>query len=336
MTSFRASGELASRFGGYLPTSTKGKTYVYVEVRPELLQDGGFKNPEDRAFLQEQCTNILLADGLVTRQPDGSIVDTQVPPQPWKFPSHRGDSAVNGPGWEAYLKFCRKGLTGPPGTDVFDIADLRPEALHCIIKTTALLADLGDTLALLTPVPFDLSEQLRLRWGWYKPQSGYEASTAAQWARNVSEWGPLLATHPDADAYISAVQAMSKMIAEAMHRDPNVARFNAAAKEYHRIMLTTFPKVTLRIYEHALLVHVPEVLSQGSLLDGSSWFLEAYNKVWKNQLLRHSNGGGGKAKDSQVAPHEKRSEAGLARLRAEQRSRQDKQALRAVWACSHP
>jgi hypothetical protein len=102
-----------------------------------------------------------------------------------------------------------------PRTDVFDIADLRSEALHCIIKTTALLADVGGTLALLTPVPFDLSEQLRLRWGWYKPQSGYEASTAAQWARNVSEWGPLLKTHPDADTYISAVQAMSIMIAEA-------------------------------------------------------------------------------------------------------------------------
>jgi hypothetical protein len=102
-----------------------------------------------------------------------------------------------------------------PRTDVFDIADLRSEALHCIIKTTALLADLGGTLALLTPVPFDLSEQLRLRWGWYKPQSGYEASTAAQWARNVSEWGPLLKTHPDADTYISTVQAMSIMIAEA-------------------------------------------------------------------------------------------------------------------------
>jgi hypothetical protein len=97
-----------------------------------------------------------------------------------------------------------------------------------------------------------------------------------------------------------------------MHCEPNVARFKAAAKDYHRTMLTTFPKVTLRIYEHALLVHVPELLSQGSLLDGSSWFLGAYNKVWKNQLLRHGNGGGGKVKYSQVAPHEKRSEAGVA------------------------
>jgi hypothetical protein len=86
---------------------------------------------------------------------------------------------------------------------------------------------------------------------------------------------------------------MSTMVSEAMHRTPDVDRFKSAAKEYHKTMLTTFPKVTLRIYEHALLCHVPDVLVEGSLLDGSSWFLEAYNKVWKHQLLYHSNSGGG-------------------------------------------
>jgi hypothetical protein len=55
-----------------------------------------------------------------------------------------------------------------PATSVFDIKDLMPEALHAVIKTTA---DLGDTLALASHVPFDLSEKLRL-WGCYKPQSG--------------------------------------------------------------------------------------------------------------------------------------------------------------------
>jgi hypothetical protein len=73
-------------------------------------------------------------------------------------------------------------------------------------------------------------------------------------------------------------------------------------------MLTPFPKVTLRIYEHALLCHVPDVLVEGSLLDGSSRFLEACNKVWKHQLLYHSNSGGWVNKDSKVAVHENRSE----------------------------
>jgi hypothetical protein len=35
------------------------------------------------------------------------------------------------------------------------------------------------------------------------------------------------------------------------------------------------------------------LLVGGSLLDGSSWFVGAYNKVWKNKLLYQSNSGGG-------------------------------------------
>jgi hypothetical protein len=92
-----------------------------------------------------------------------------------------------------------------PSTDVFDIKDLKPEALHAAIKTAALPADLGETLALMLPVLIDLTEKLRLLWGWYKPQSGYDASTAAQWTRNMGIWGKLLEGHPDAEAFIKAV-----------------------------------------------------------------------------------------------------------------------------------
>jgi hypothetical protein len=249
MTSFCTSGELASRFGCYLPSTAKGKTYTYAEVNPELLQNGTFKNAKDTDFLQQRCTQILLEDGIITRTHTGAYMDTHG--NPWAFPTHRGESVVNGPGWEQYLKYCRKGLTGMPATDVFDIRDLKPEALHAVIKTTALLSDLGETLALLCPVPFDLGEKLRLLWGWYKPQSGYDASTAANWARNVEVWGKLLEPHPDAADYIKAVKCMSTMLSEAMHRQPNVEAFKQAAREYHQTMLTHFPKVTLRIYEHA-------------------------------------------------------------------------------------
>jgi hypothetical protein len=51
----------------------------------------------------------------------------------------------------------------------------------------------------------------------------------------------------------------------------------------YKIMATHFPKVTMRIYEHVLLMHVHTLLNHGSRLDGSSWFLEAYSKVWKQQ-----------------------------------------------------
>jgi hypothetical protein len=163
--------------------------------------------------------------------------------------------------------------------------------------------------------------------------AGYDASTAAEWAKNVHVWGKLLEGHPDARACIAMVQAMSTMLKEAMSRQPNVDVFNAAAKTYHR-SLTHFPKVTPRIYEHALLMHVPTLLSHGSLLDGSSWFLEAYNKVWKQQIMRHSNGGGGKVKESGVAAEV--SESGRHRLLAERAAREDLSALKALWACSHP
>jgi hypothetical protein len=176
-------------------------------------------------------------------------------------------------------------------SDVFDIADLKPEALHVVIKTAAHLSNLGGTLALLCPVPFDQVEKLYLLWAWYKPQSGYDASTAAAWARNVHTWGKLLEPRKEAAAYI--MQCMSTMLSEAKHRKPNVQAFQDAAKDYHQTMLTHVPKVTLRIYEHALLYHVPDLISLGTLLDGSSWFLEAYNKVWKHQLLPTALGGGG-------------------------------------------
>jgi hypothetical protein len=48
-----------------------------------------------------------------------------------------------GPEWESYLKHCRKGLTAAPATDVFDIGDLKPEALHVAIETAAVLWDTG-------------------------------------------------------------------------------------------------------------------------------------------------------------------------------------------------
>jgi hypothetical protein len=289
MESFRTSCELASRFGCYLPTAAKGKTYTYAEADPDLLQTGVFKDTGAKDFLQQQCTKILLQDGIIVCVPAGGYADNHG--NPWVFPNHRGDSATNGPGWESYLRYCRKGLTGMPTTDVFDIADLKPEALHAVIKTTpSLLSELGETLTLLCPVPFDLGEKLHLLWVCYKPQSGYDALTAATWARNVHTWGKLLEPHTEAAAYIRAVQCMSTMLSEAMHRKPNVQAFRDAAKEYHQTMLTHFPKLTLRIYEHAFLFHVPDLISEGTLLDGSSWLLEAYNIMWKHQLLSHSNG----------------------------------------------
>jgi hypothetical protein len=128
------------------------------------------------------------------------------------------------------------------------------------------------------------------------------------------------------------------MLKEALGKTPNIPKFCAAAATYHHTMLTQLPKVTLRIYDHALLVHVPELLEHGSLLDGSSWFLEAFNRLWKKRLTQHSNHGGGRKTKEQeeVAELAKHSAAGKKLYHAMKANKLDRQALQALWITSKP
>lgn len=169
--------------------------------------------------------------------------------------------------------------------------------------------------------------------------AGYDGGTAVLWAQDVHRWGKeCLGDHKQCDHYIDAVQAMSTMLQEALSKQPVHNRYRRAARTYHFIMLTQFPKVTLRIYDHALLVHVPDLLAQGTLLDGSSWFLEAFNKVWKNQLLFHTNRGGGRktAEQQEIAELAKQSEAGRVHYNAEKNNKADRQALSTLWISTLP
>lgn len=168
--------------------------------------------------------------------------------------------------------------------------------------------------------------------------AGYDGSTASTWAKNVHIWGDWLSAHKQHKEYVKAVQAMSAMLKEALGKTPNIPKFCAAAATYHHTMLTQFPKVTLRIYDHALLVHVPELLEHGSLLDGSSWFLEAFNRLWKKRLTQHSNHGGGRKTKEQeeVAELAKHSAAGKKLYHAMKANKLDRQALQALWITSKP
>jgi hypothetical protein len=91
--SLRYSGELGARFGCYLPSKGQGRTYVWAEVNPHLIERGKLKDPEDRAFIKDRCTHILRQDGLI-RETSNGFVDTHG--CPWVFPEHRGDSTANG------------------------------------------------------------------------------------------------------------------------------------------------------------------------------------------------------------------------------------------------
>jgi hypothetical protein len=82
-----------------------------------------------------------------------------------------------------------------------------------------------------------------------------------------------------------AAKRMDCILYEALLKQPNTQAYKEAAKQSHLLMFTCFPKATPRNYENALVEHAPSLLGQGSLLDGSSWILEALNKLWKNKLL---------------------------------------------------
>jgi hypothetical protein len=68
-----------------------------------------------------------------------------------------------------------------------------------------------------------------------------------------------------------------------------------------------------------------------------TWFLEAFNKVWKNHLLHHNNNGGGtKAKEENPSGNARKSEAAMKRDKAWCRARVDLSTLRSVWTITHP
>jgi hypothetical protein len=131
---------------------------------------------------------------------------------------------------------------------------------------------------------------------------------------------------------------MSKMLKEALGKRPDLTQYRAAAAQYHKVMLTEFPKViTLRIYDHALLVHVPDLLSQGTLLDGRSWFLEAFNRVWENQLQFHSNKGGGrKTKEQEENAELAKNSEGREICKAWKANKMDRQAMGTLWLTTLP
>jgi hypothetical protein len=166
--------------------------------------------------------------------------------------------------------------------------------------------------------------------------SGHDGSTAKTWTKNVDTWGKYLKALPLHHAYVSAVKAINKMLHQDLSLTPDVVTLTANAEKYHHIMLTNFPKVKFRTYDHALLVDVPAILAQGTLIDSSSWFLEALNKVWDSELLYHSNNVGGKKTDAELDKAGKHSKEGQSYNRALRWSTMDEQALRSVWVKTMP
>jgi hypothetical protein len=144
--------------------------------------------------------------------------------------------------------------------------------------------------------------------------------------------------------FCTVVENMAVMLRQDLYTAPDLAMDQKAAQVYYVTMLMVFPKVHLRIYEHALLVvplvHVPKILLQEPLITGSSFFLEAFNGVWKKYLLFHTNNGGGKKAAVMEEDHEqalsKSSEAGEHRRKANRHSTMYYQSLRSLWALSDP
>jgi hypothetical protein len=177
-------------------------------------------------------------------------------------------------------------------------------------------------------------------WGHSIPQciemhAGYDGAVAMEWLRNVVTWSTLLEGLKQHAEFVTAVKNLSTMLQQAMSREPDIQVYVEAAKVFHKTLLVAFPKVQPRIYEHALLVHVPDMLREGSLLDGSSWFLEAFNKVWKHQLLNHTNfGGGTKPETGDIV--DRRSKERRANYVACMAVRMDRTSLASLWTLTDP
>jgi hypothetical protein len=118
--------------------------------------------------------------------------------------------------------------------------------------------------------------------------------------KTVDQWSTYLRDHPKRNEYVKAVRSMQVMLPIAVLEAADlteaiVAEYHQRAVVYHHTMLRHFPKSPLQVYEHALPVHLPELVRKGqTLLDDSSWFLGAFNKVCKRMLLRHTKNGGGR------------------------------------------
>jgi hypothetical protein len=177
-------------------------------------------------------------------------------------------------------------------------------------------------------------------WAHSVPQcigmhAGYDGALAMEWLRNVVTWSTLLEGHKQHAELVTAVKNLSSMLQQAMSREPDIQVYVEAAKVFHKTLLVAFSKVQPRIYEHALLVHVPDMLGEGSLLDGSWWFLEAFNKVWKRQLLNHQNFGGG-TKPERADIVDRRGEEGQANYVACMAARMDRTSLASLWTLTDP
>jgi hypothetical protein len=170
--------------------------------------------------------------------------------------------------------------------------------------------------------------------------SGYDGSTAKTWAKNVDTRGKYLKAFPLQHAYVSLTLSAVTAINEVLHQDlsliPDVVTCKASADKYSCIMLTNFPKVNFRIYGHALPVHVPANLAEGALIDGNSRFLEALHRVWKSELLYHTNNGGGKKTDADLDKAGVHSTEGQSYNRALCWSTIDVQAMRRKWVKAMP
>lgn len=203
-------------------------------------------------------------------------------------------------------------MTGRPLCgDVFSVDDYKVEGLHFVIKTVELLSDMTERMARdLLPESRrgeekdEFKEAMHRQWDLYKPVAGMSGVTAIKWLKLAPEWGAFhLSEHELYESLLLACSHLRAMLYQALRKTPDVAAYDKAAKDYHVLMLTVFPNVSLRNYEHGGFNHVRDVLKLGSLLDWASWFLEAYNKMWKKYLLYHSNGGGGTALKKAMVGH---------------------------------
>jgi hypothetical protein len=102
---------------------------------------------------------------------------------------------------------------------------------------------------------------------------------------------------PEMGDFCKAVGNLAVILCQALSTTPDLAMYQKVVQADYLIRADHahgVPELHLRIYVHALLIHVPKILLLEPLITGSSFYLEEFDQVCNRYLSIHTNNGGGK------------------------------------------
>lgn len=202
-----------------------------------------------------------------------------------------GSNHVNG---VAFKPLCR----------LFKPEDYLTEILHATINTFS--THFAHTEALADAMRPEEKGWLRAvveGLGYKRPIQGWDCTASFQLIKRREEWLAGMAAHPQHEQLLRRFALLEALLTTGRAAQPSeeaIAQFLVDATELGNLLLETWgkgsgrPHYSFKFYDHALICHAHgQLVTHGSLLTHSTWFLEHANKWWKSFLLHHTSCGGG-------------------------------------------